>query len=46
MVRVKGPTEADQAKLDRAIELSRDKYCSVFHTLRSDLAVEITSSRT
>lgn len=26
-----------EAKADRAVQLSMDKYCSVFHTLRSDL---------
>jgi uncharacterized OsmC-like protein len=30
-------TGIDQRKMDRAIDLSREKYCSVFHTLRSDL---------
>lgn len=39
--RLRGPGEADQAKLDRAVELSRDKYCSVLHTLRPDLALDI-----
>lgn len=28
-------------KLERAIELSREKYCSVLHTLRTDIAVNI-----
>jgi putative redox protein len=28
------PTEA----IDRAIQLSRDKYCSVWHSLRQDIA--------
>jgi putative redox protein len=32
------PDEAVQ----RAIDLSRDKYCSVFHTLRPDLRLTIT----
>lgn len=39
--RLAGPTEADRPKLDRAIELSRDKYCSVLHTLDSELPVDI-----
>jgi len=42
-VLVAGPTEEDLPKLSRAVQLSRDKYCSVMHTLRPDLAVEITS---
>lgn len=40
-VRVRGPSPEDRAKVERAVQLSRDKYCSVFHTLRSDLQVEI-----
>lgn len=27
-------------KVDRALQLSRDKYCSVFHSLRQDLDFE------
>ena len=29
-------------KIDRAIALSRDKYCSVYHSLRSDIEVNVT----
>ena len=29
-------------KLDRAIALSQDKYCSVYHSLRSDIEMNIT----
>ncbi len=36
-----GLAPADGEKLDRAIELSRDKYCSVLHTLRPDTVVSI-----
>jgi putative redox protein len=35
-----GPAPEDRAKVDRAIELSREKYCSVLHSLRSDLEFE------
>jgi len=42
---VRGPSEEDQAKLDRAIELSRDKYCSVLHTLDPALDVDIRVQR-
>jgi putative redox protein len=28
-------------KLDRAISLSQEKYCSVYHSLRKDLKVEV-----
>lgn len=30
-----------QAKLERAVDLSREKYCSVLHTLRPDLDLSI-----
>ncbi len=43
---VRGPSDADQAKLERAVELSRDKYCSVLHTLRPDLALDVRIVRT
>jgi putative redox protein len=36
------PREAED-KLDHAIELSREKYCSVLHTLRPDTAISIES---
>ena len=29
--------QVEEAKLERAVQLSMDKYCSVFHTLRPDL---------
>lgn len=35
--RLEGPTKAHSAKIRRAVDLSRDKYCSVLHTLRPDL---------
>ena len=42
--RLSGPSEEHQARLERAVELSRDKYCSVLHSLdpgiRFDLRVE------
>lgn len=43
--RLSGPSEEDQAKLDRAIELSRDKYCSVMHTLDPDIDFDIRVER-
>ncbi len=43
--RLKGPTEADQPKLDRAVGLSRDKYCSVLHSLRPDIDVDVRVER-
>lgn len=32
-----GVAPEDKAKIERAIELSHEKYCSVFHSLRTDL---------
>lgn len=33
----KGLSEADRPKLQRAVDLSHEKYCSVLHTLRRDI---------
>lgn len=30
-----------QRKLERAVSLSRDKYCSVYHSLRPDMQVKV-----
>ena len=35
---VKGVDPADEAKVQRALDLSHEKYCSVLHTLRKDLS--------
>lgn len=43
--RVEGPEEGHQAKLDRAIALSQEKYCSVLHSLRPDMDFEIRVRR-
>jgi len=40
-VRVVGPDESHRTKVERAIQLSQDKYCSVFHSLQPDLDVAI-----
>ena len=32
-----------QAQVDRAIRLSRDKYCSVWNSLREDITLEIVT---
>ncbi len=37
---LEGPSPEERGKVDRAIELSREKYCSVFHSLRPDLEFE------
>jgi putative redox protein len=42
---VTGPGEDDQDKLDRAIALSRDKYCSVLHTLDPGIEVDTRVQR-
>jgi len=34
--------EVEAAKAERAVQLSFDKYCSVFHSLRTDIEVEST----
>ena len=41
MFGVTGVAEADADKLHRAVDLSRDRYCSVLHTLDRDLDVSI-----
>lgn len=43
--RVEGPSEEDEPKLQRAVDLSRDKYCSVLHSLRPDIDVDIRVER-
>jgi putative redox protein len=35
--RISGPSSADRPKVERAVSLSRETYCSVTHTLRPDL---------
>ena len=34
-------TKLDPSKIERAIELSRNKYCSVYNSLRPDLALNV-----
>ncbi|MEM7417685.1 MAG: OsmC family protein [Gemmatimonadota bacterium] len=41
-----GPGDEDQAKLQRAVDLSKDKYCSVLHTLDPELDFTVTVRRT
>ncbi len=43
--RLKGPGSEHEAKLQRAIDLSRDKYCSVLHSLHPDIAFSIRVER-
>ena len=35
--RLSGPSETDRPKVERALDLSRETYCSVLHSLRPDL---------
>lgn len=35
--RLEGPRPEDAPKVQRALDLSKDKYCSVLHSLRSDI---------
>ncbi|MBT8397330.1 MAG: OsmC family protein [Gemmatimonadetes bacterium] len=38
---LEGPEAGQRGKVERAVELSRDKFCSVLHSLRSDIEIEI-----
>ena len=41
-----GPEKEDEGKVQRAIDLSREKFCSVVHSLSPDIPVEIQFGRT
>ncbi len=43
--RLGGPGEEHEARLARAIELSREKYCSVLHTLDPEIELDIRVER-
>lgn len=43
--RVEGPEEEHQAKLERAVALSEEKFCSVLHSLRPDIEFRIEIHR-
>jgi putative redox protein len=36
---VRGLARADENKIQRALELSHEKYCSVLHSLRKDMSI-------
>ena len=38
---IRGPMSADRPKVERAVHLSRETYCSVMHSLRPDVNVLI-----
>jgi putative redox protein len=40
-----GVAAGDEPKLQRALDLSREKYCSVLHTLRPDLDIAFDLKR-
>lgn len=39
---VRGPGRTEEAKVRRAVDLSMEKYCSVVHSLRSDIELVTT----
>jgi putative redox protein len=43
--RVEGPQDEHQAKLERAVSLSREAFCSVLHSLRPDIEIQIEVNR-
>jgi len=43
--RVEGPQEEHQAKLERAVSLSEEAFCSVLHSLRPDIEIQIEVNR-
>ena len=43
--RLRGPSEDDHGKIERAVQLSRDKYCSVLHTLDPELELVVRIER-
>lgn len=45
LYRLSGPSEEHQAQLERAIGLSRDKYCSVLHSLDPKIDLDIQVER-
>jgi uncharacterized OsmC-like protein len=40
MINIRG-NGIDKRKMDRAISLSQEKYCSVYHSLREDMKVSV-----
>ncbi len=43
---LEGPREEDQAKIERAVSLSKETFCSALHTLRPDIDLESDIQRT
>jgi putative redox protein len=40
-ITVEGVNAADAQKVQRAVDLSQETYCSVLHSLRNDVAIEV-----
>lgn len=38
---LEGPEDGHRGKVERAVELSREKFCSVLHSLRPEIDLEI-----
>jgi putative redox protein len=38
---ITGPSPEDATKVQRAVDLSRDRYCSVLHSLAKDIDLDI-----
>ena len=43
--KLSGPGEKDWRKVERAVALSREKYCSVLHSLREDIDFRVEIER-
>jgi putative redox protein len=39
--RITGPGEEHESQVQRALDLSRDKYCSVLHSLNPEISIDI-----
>jgi putative redox protein len=42
---IAGPGEEHEARLQRAVDLSKDRYCSVLHSLRTDIDITVAIDR-
>jgi putative redox protein len=41
VLQLDGPEDGHRGKVERAVELSREKFCSVLHSLRPEIDLEI-----
>jgi putative redox protein len=44
--RITGPGEEHESQVQHALDLSRDKYCSVLHSLNPEISMDIRVERT